>query len=59
MRNPGYTIKFAVTLTTVTIVYMKCQLSKPKLCFTLCLLERGVQVTTIWDSWMTRLQIKL
>jgi hypothetical protein len=44
--NPGYTNKFNVTFTTVAIVYMKCQLSRPNLCFTLCFLECGVQVAT-------------
>jgi hypothetical protein len=44
--NPRCTIKFVVTLTTVAIVFMKCQLSRPNLCFTLCLLKRGVQVRT-------------
>jgi hypothetical protein len=44
--NPRYTIKFALTLTTVVIIYMKCQFSRPNPCFTLCLLERRVPVTT-------------
>jgi hypothetical protein len=57
--GPLCTIKFIVTLTPVAIVYTKkYQLLRPNLCFALCLLECGVQVTTyVLGFIITRLQI--